>query len=467
MDETMGTQAAQAAQAAGATRARRVLKGFAWTLLALAVAAIAVVAGMAWVNRDDRGPSEDVRALRAALAAKGPVPAHDDAYAALVALGHVDRAATAGSGSGIARPRRGERIDAAVIACEMPDADCPAALAAAERELAPWIARECGRLEAYRALLGRRGWYEPPPPDVDPMRWTAPPLGPVLEAQRLHLMQALLDARAGRVAVARDALEADMRFWRGALAGTRTLITRMIAAKAVRQNLRMGVHALARMPAGAVSTAVPAAWREPLTRAERSMLLPLAWEWALSDAHLRELEARTREENRAKGLSEHATKPFFKLQDTSNRGAARMRRIVAAHDVPYAGLRDSVARLGAELEDGTGFPIDLYNPIGRVLDAIAAPAYFDYGARVADLEAYRRAALAVAELHAAGVEPGARTRRLRASSWREPYAGEAFEWDAPAGCIRFRGLGRDRGRPHCLQPGDVPAIAPAIAATQP
>lgn len=430
-------------------RMRRTLRALLWT--ALGIAALVAAAAL-WTNRRDEAPSADVRALEALVAAARPVAADDDAVAGIAwleALRLAGRGTPPGSASHARtgmRASRGDALDAAFRACDAPEGECAPLLAAAERDMAGWIERERALLDGYRGLLPRRGWYEPPPATLGAPH--VPPLGGAMEGQRLHHAQVLLDARAGRADAVRDALEADLRFWRAGLAGSRTLVNKMVAVRAVQRNFETGAHALARLPVGAVDAAVPAGWSEPVTAAERSLHAALAWEWKLGDTFMRTMNVEP-SKLRGKHDPREPLTPLFKLQATANRNAATMRRVAQAYDAPYAQLRESMRRLHADIEDETRFPYSLYNPVGRILSAIAAPAVTGYGSRVADLEGDRRALMAVVELHRGGVASSAVKARLDASPSRNPYTGRAFEWDAAAACVRTGGLDRSRGR-HCL-----------------
>lgn len=446
---------------------RRAVRALLWALLAMAALLALVAAVVLWMNRRDEAPSEDVRALQALLASAKPVAGEDDALAGITALGALRTRSPDASLTGAAmrrnsaeeRASRGDAVDAALRSCESPDGACTALLAAAEPELAGWIERERALLDGYIALLPRRGWYEPlPPARLEAFELSA--FGAVTEAQRLLHAQALIDARAGRVDAVRDALAADLGFWRAALAGSRTLIARMVAARAVQRNFEAGAHALARLPDGAVDSVVPAGWRVPITPQERSLHAALAWEWQLGDNAVRSVYG-----DQSKALRQREPRasltPLFKLQATSNANAAMMRRAAQAYDVPYPRLRESLRRLDADVERQARWPISLYNPIGRILGAIAAPALTGYGQRLADLEGQRRALLAVVELHRHRTGAAQVPARLADSALRDPYTGAAFEWDAGASCVRARGLDRSHGR-RCLHYGVAPAIQPSM-----
>lgn len=434
----------------------RALRALLWVALAIALLVLVLAAVVLLVNRRDEAPSADARALEAIVASARPVDPADDALAGLASLGAtaVEHAGphaaarlvdAAGRDARSRRAARGERLDDALGACSARRDDCASLLDAAEPDMPAWIARESALLEDYRRVLPRRGWHEGPPPR-SPIDWRPAPLSRALQAQELVLMQAFVDAGAGDAAAVREALEADARFWRGGLAGADTLVTKMVATAAVQRNLALGALAVQRLPATAIAAATPPAWKLPVSASERSLLEVLAWEWKLGDHFMRRTDADARAKLQARGADGPAFNALFKPQATSNANAALMRRIADASGAPYPQLQRSLQRLDAWIEDRTRFPYSIYNPVGRILGSIAPPAYADYGRRLADLEARRRAVLAVLGLHAAGIAAAQLPSALASSTHRNPYTGRAFAWDAAASCVRIGGIDRVAGR---------------------
>jgi hypothetical protein len=76
--------------------------------------------------------------------------------------------------------------------------------------------------------------------------------------------------------------------------------------------------------------------------------------------------------------------------------------------------------------------------------------YFDYGARVSDIEGVRRAALAAVSLRASNVRVENVEQALPTSGLTDPYHGRPFEWAATEGAIRFRGLQEGERGEHLL-----------------
>lgn len=440
----------------GRTRMRRVLRALLGLVIVVAVLAAALIAGMLIANRKDQPLSAEARALDALVAsARRPAPA-DDAAAGLAALGAVSvgdasdpmaAIKAAERDEAMRRASRGGRLDDALDACAQRPitADCARRLADTEADIPAWVARERAMFDAYRRVLSRRGWYEPPPP-ADPAGWMPPPVQPAFEGQFLLLAQAMVDASAGRAGEVRSALDADAAFWRAGLARAPTLIAKMVAARALQRNFDLGALALQRLPQAALGAAIPPSWTRELTPEERSLLRALAWEWKLTSnfTHAQFDEAQY-ELRRKYDTGNPTLRPLFKPQATSNGSARLMHRIVRANAAPYPRLKAAQRELYAEVERESRFPISIYNPVGRILGSIAAPGYTDYGSRIADLEARRRAALAAVELHRRGIASSAAAAALADVPLRNPYTGRAFEWSESASCIRIGGIGRVDG----------------------
>ncbi len=93
----------------------------------------------------------------------------------------------------------------------------------------------------------------------------------------------------------------------------------------------------------------------------------------------------------------------------------------------------------------------MYNPVGTMLDSLAAGAdYVSYMARASDLEGVRRAELLTVTMRDAGVQPKDAAHVVGSSNLCNPCSGAAFEWNQDSGSVVFGGLEKgDRGR-HAL-----------------
>lgn len=345
-------------------------------------------------------------------------------------------------------------------ACGLEYANCDAALAGSDATLLEWLATEQWRLDRYGRLLGMSGWLETVPSDLTA---PLPAYAPVMEGQRLLLAKVYHFAGQQDPNNARELLDQDAQFWRGVLASSDILISRMIAVAALTRNFTMGNLALRRLPPDMQPTAMPEAWRTPLTEAELSWLRSFAGEWAFGQNVLRQMviqnsipTAVSWEEERGwlSGLRDLATVPLFQLQDSGNQRAEMLVGAAEALQVPIerftAGLSAAKDILAAP-EARFGTFANLYNPVGDVLTAIGSSSYAVYPPRVADVEGVRRAAVLATELRSRKIDEQNIDAELAASSLRTPYTGEPFAWDAEQHAIVFIGLvPGERGR-HALK----------------
>ena len=134
---------------------------------------------------------------------------------------------------------------------------------------------------------------------------------------------------------------------------------------------------------------------------------------------------------------------LYQRQDTLNRHAALMMQWAEVVEVPMTQLVMARAR-ASELMDSEVWPAlhdaPWYNPVGKLLLAIAGPAYSEYGLRIADLEGVRRLALLAVALHERQADPTVIPEQLKTSAWKDPYTGKPFTWDSASRELVFHGL---------------------------
>lgn len=355
------------------------------------------------------------------------------------------------------KPGRGAAVQALSDKCSKPDAACAAALEAGEKELAEWLGAEAWLLERYKTLLAHPAWRESVPWDD---RVPLPPYVQVREGQKLLFAEALMRAGRGDAAGVRQLLDADVRFWRHALAEADNLIPKLNAAAAVWRHFAWSNLVLRRLPRDAVRSAVPERWKEPLTNAEHSMLRSFAGEWAFFDRSIRragEIDGLPIASEDGPTWVQRAfwrmANPMFQAQDTSNQQAILLASIAEVLEVSYAQYPQAIERVSAlQYETAeAAFPHRFYNVIGDILFAIGASSDIaQYAARVADVEGVRQAALLAVELRARGVTPAQVPQMLADASLRSPYDGEPFAWDERTQEIVFVGLHKGEQGRHAI-----------------
>ena len=335
-------------------------------------------------------------------------------------------------------------------------AQCFDALNAARDTIERVTAEQSWLIDRYRLLLSYAEWADITSGDI---RSVFPDVSAVLQGRRLYYLHAWLLASAGDADGVRTALDADLELWRLSLRDSSTVLSKMIAEGRFREHLAWGTLILRRLPPEARAAAIPASWRRPLTDEERSLARAFRGEWmyAQNTMHAMNLGTMTivrttpvqpDSGSRLGALTERVNNalaaPFFKAQASLNDHASALVRIESLLDVPYADLPAVLTRAHDVVnEQPNGIVDTTYNPIGRYLISAGREYMVGYGARVADLEGQRRAALLTADLRARNVPPEAVPAALELDSTRDPYTGQPFIWIPERSAIAFVGLQSD------------------------
>ncbi|HKS56863.1 MAG TPA: hypothetical protein VJS12_16330 [Steroidobacteraceae bacterium] len=320
-----------------------------------------------------------------------------------------------------------------------------------------WIATESQLLPRYSQLLARQAWLETAPIDLST---PLPGYARVMDGQRL----ALLEAR--RLAMQRDyegaqrLLESDLRFWRVVFESADTLIVKMIATVALVRHFELGNLILRDLDSQAAALVMPADWRMPITESERSMRRCMRGEWLFFASMAKSLDpffspelAMERKSHAGRVTVAILGRPLYQSQDLINRYADYYTRVGELLDAPfedYEEARSTASELSARIQKSGWPPRSLYNILGSWVASQGMSDYANYGARAADVEGVRRAAIAAVTLRAAKVDKADVAEALRASELRNPYDGRPFEWSATDSAIRFRGLAEGERGLHLL-----------------
>jgi len=311
--------------------------------------------------------------------------------------------------------------------------------------------------DRYRRLLSYTEWADVTSGDF---RSAYPEITTILQGRRLYYLHAWLLAVNGDADGVRKALDADLELWRLSLRDSGTVLSKMIAEGRFREHLAWGTLILRRLPPEARAAAIPAAWRRPLSDEERSLARAFRGEWKYAQNAMRAIDfgtmtlagttpaqaesGRSRLGALGRRVDNALAAPFFKVQATLNDHAGALARIESLLDVPYTELPAALMRAHDVIDEKpSGIVAAAYNPIGRYLISAGREANMSYGARVADLEGERRAALLTAELRARNVPPETIPAALELDSTRDPYTGQPFIWIPARSAMAFVGLQSD------------------------
>lgn len=465
---------------------RRILSVAGWVLAGAVVLVVGVYLTALAVNRHDRPPSSEVERFAAMLEARPGVADEDNAYVYMLGLAAprgadpmrigVERAAWIRRlRTDFELSRDSDPYSADLGDVWMPESaelftecsnlagrdasrrdECFRTLSDAGPGLEAWLAEQAWVLERYETLLGFSSWREITTLDH---RGPYSDITKATYARRVWFLEAWARANGRDVPGVREALGADLEFWRDVLAGADTLLSKMVATGMIRNHFEQSTAIFRSLPPELVAGAVPASWREPISASERSLRRAFAYELANVRSYLDDLAAGSdrysawagvdveqEPESFMQRLDDSLADRLFQQQDFVNKRAHRFALIADTLDEPYERIPGALERASAAAAP-RAWHEPLYNVVGDMLRAQAAEAYDNYARRISDLEGVRRAAVLAAELRARGVAPEAVAAALENAELTNPYTEQPFVWDGESSAIVFDGLGpRYNGR---------------------
>ncbi len=95
----------------------------------------------------------------------------------------------------------------------------------------------------------------------------------------------------------------------------------------------------------------------------------------------------------------------------------------------------------------------IYNPIGKLLAAIALPAFADYIPRVYDLDGTMRLVALQLEIYNKQLPDSEIPHFLETAgkSFADPYTGKPMQWDAGKRRLYFKGMGAKQGESSLIE----------------
>lgn len=263
--------------------------------------------------------------------------------------------------------------------------------------------------------------------------------------------QYALHALRGNPLLALRELREDTEFWRRTLAETRSLIGKMLAVAAIQRNAQLTSEIVARYPTDKNTLALGTQAVLPLTDVERDLTKVYRNEFAIHMYLFGIVSAEQSTPCTTEFIYDCAvdklTRTFlFKPHASTNLSFERFSEIAARSRLPAMEfLKGTKERLAS---DQYGWKWWLsswhfaYNPIGKILNAIAEPAYANYTVRIHNLDGFLR----LVSLSLAARQQSVRDADMplflaRASSnLRNPYTNESMLWDADNRTIYFFGM---------------------------
>jgi hypothetical protein len=281
--------------------------------------------------------------------------------------------------------------------CKVIDKVCIAAIEKNKARIIEWSEAEHVIGERYTQLISHQGWLELSPVDVNS---PIPNFALVLKAQRLAYMREFSARKPGERARLAGFLDTDLRFWRTVLRDTDMLIAKMIATVAIKNNFLWTNYFLLSLNNEERNTTARQTLEKPFTDMELSMYRSLVGEWR-SFFLLSYVENTDVGGSTGKLLHDF----FYKRQDTLNKHAESFKKLISAQDVPLPEFEAIFVASNDKKDEPQKsadsafvyYLLNPYNPVGKILLSVAAPAYDNYVARSKDLETFRIGLLASIE----------------------------------------------------------------------
>ncbi len=420
-------------------------------LAGLAIGAI-LVHFLWWQAR----PSEDARYLLARHAQRAAVPEADNAYVYLQGIRAPDgvepvelgrkRIAWLRSQQAVAefdapdpspetpdgRGNRQPHLQSLYDACSRRGAAtmCTATFDRRVADLVP-TPNEERLLTRYRALVTFPKFFEAVPYDE---RAPLIPFDEALNGQRLGFIMLARAADRGEVAAVRAALDRDSEFWREVQRNADTLIPKMIAIAALRNNFFFGNRILRRLPAGRIAEGIPPSWLRPFDADELSMTRSLAGEFEYATRYMKRVSAEAGMSRPLSDDGEDPEEPQF-----VERVAPMILRGIGVWQRQLNGIARTYRAIGEEFH----VPLHEYEAAAKRVEARGVRlGHMDarkYVLRVATVEGQRRAALLISQLRARGMPREQVGAAVLESALRDPFTRRAFTWNVEEGTLTFEG----------------------------
>ncbi len=311
-----------------------------------------------------------------------------------------------------------------------------AAVAAAGRGLAA----QYRELREYAALAE-------PPPNSD----LAAPLlvlTNLVHGQRVVFAEIAAAVDAGKLRLAVDELAAELALHRRFLAGSQTLVTKLVARRMLQRDLLV-LAQLAEARPGAIDAAARARLEPvlaPLTDAERSIERGVWNEFRLAaNTYLTLPETGRKFNAEAELLQTDAwvLQQFaYQPQATVNRDYAWREAIAAAHRAPPDRLDDALKAVDAKAShEAAQLAASLapYNFVGNRLAAVAYSDFREYALAMVDVDGLVRLVNAALRVAPSAASPAEVPAALAAAGARaaDPYTGKPLAWDAATRTLSF------------------------------
>lgn len=286
-------------------------------------------------------------------------------------------------------------------------------------------------LKQYRRIAepGGNGRYQDVPfPEFMPIRST----------QTLALLLALRTAQQGGVDEALSLLAGDLAYWRMVLRQGHVLISKLTAIASIQKDYQ------------ALSELIAHCQLSPPQRLQIRTLLPA---WKTEDADFAEaarFEALYVTESLFTSFIDYRMFDGVVLKKNATRnGIAKnyMENARIARLAPEELAHSLAIQKNNPKEPVLLHPDFLYNPVGAILNSIAAPQFHSFFSRFHDLEAKRRMVLIhlMAREQGIGYDGMAELLKKSGKEYANPYTGQPMQWNGDKKCITVDSIRAEGG----------------------
>lgn len=302
-------------------------------------------------------------------------------------------------------------------------------------------------LERYHSLYRYPHFHETLKP-----RYYAPLFIDPGSVSSLARAQYALHALRGNPSLALRQLHDDTLFWRHILVETRGLVGKMLAVAVIQRNSQLTSEIVARYPTGKAALAQTVQAVLPLTDAERDLTKVYRNEFAINMHAFTALSTEQQSPCTAGSTYDCAVDRLmstflFKPYASTNRSFEGFSQIAATSKLPAPEFLKAIReKLDSDQYDWQWWLSSwrfAYNPIGKILNAIAEPAYASYTARIHNLDGFLR----LVSLSLTARQQSVRDADMPAflarahTKFSNPYTNEPMLWDADTRTIYFKGMG--------------------------
>lgn len=343
-----------------------------------------------------------------------------------------------------------ERVDfrgAIKTLCTRDVPSCLAHVSKSERSVAELLKDNATLVSRYRGLYRYRAYENPL---LLTLTTPFPSFFHIGTTADLILTDTALKATRGRVDAAFSAVMEDMAFWRRMLPGRQLLIEKMVKASRLSADLRVLSELIGRYGVPKNRDRQLAELLGPLTDRERGMEAVFRNEAILTGAiRDRELLKATpgSEGGALESVGVYLAMPFYQPNAMFNRHAQAWALRLELAKVPASRFVEQLVQYQRRFEEfekqNEVHWYDWYNPIGKILFAIAGPGHLGRSvACIHDLEGLLRLVALQAQIKQRAIADAKIETFLgtAGAQYHNPYADAPMRWDAAKRSLSFDGL---------------------------